>query len=269
MLFKTELKTGSITLFCPAELGAEAAAELRSAGKNWMMNPVDTFIFDCHQTLRISRDFYQAVIQFKAAVKKDDKKVCTLNLRDELQQQLRADGVEPVFNPVKPKTEDKQTPKAKPALDVALVNPFLLATLKTLEVQCSTIAKVGKPYFGDPPEGMAIASVLSLSSNNFNGSLVLCFPEAVFLKIYENMFGEVQTSINAETQDAASELLNIIYGLAKVELNKNGHTFLKALPTVLVGENLRVHHGAHHASVQVPFEIETGTFFVSIEFNAP
>jgi chemotaxis protein CheX len=143
----------------------------------------------------------------------------------------------------------------------------LHATKKTLEVQANTPLKLLKPFLKKTPaKDVAIAGVISLISDKFNGSITLCFPAGVFLKIYENMFGEKHTAITKELEDAAGELLNIIYGQAKIELNaKAGYDLKKALPTVLTGEKINISQQGRVPTVVLPFETDAGVFHIEIE----
>jgi chemotaxis protein CheX len=179
--------------------------------------------------------------------------------------------MEQVFGPSENLDEAKKRSgvvlKARSNIDVEFINPFLHATKKTLEVQANTPLKLLKPFLKKTPaKDVAIAGVISLISDKFNGSITLCFPAGVFLKIYENMFGEKHTAITKELEDAAGELLNIIYGQAKIELNaKAGYDLKKALPTVLTGEKINISQQGRVPTVVLPFETDAGVFHIEIE----
>ena len=268
MIFTTETEANRMVIHCPREMSTESVVIFKNEMKAWMLLPVELFVLDFQLTRKISRDFYPVIIQLKTVMKRDNKNLISLSLSEALRMQVQSEGLEPVFNPQKSLPPASTTPKPKAVLPVELINPFLNAVIKTLDVQCSMKASAGKPVLrGEAVPTIAIASVLALSSKGFSGTLVIGFPKTVFLKVYESMLGESQTDITEETQDAAAELLNIIYGLAKVELNLIGHTFDRALPTVVVGEGLRVRQNSNVPAVQIPFTTEHGTFFVGIEFN--
>ncbi len=156
---------------------------------------------------------------------------------------------------------------APPTVDVGFINPFIEGTRITLETQANTPIQVGKPYVKKANESlpMDIAGVISLTNPSFTGSIALCFTSAVFLKIYENMVGEKHDKITPELQDAAGELLNIIFGRAKTILNDTkGHTLEKAIPTILAGDNLNVRHTSTSAVIVLPFESSAGVFHIEI-----
>ncbi|OFZ54911.1 MAG: hypothetical protein A2428_11685 [Bdellovibrionales bacterium RIFOXYC1_FULL_54_43] len=155
-------------------------------------------------------------------------------------------------------------------MDVEFINPFIRATQVTLETQANTPVKIGKPYLKrDEKISFDIAGVISLTSNAFKGSIALCFPAKVFLAIYSNLLGEKHDVITKEIEDAAGEILNIIFGQAKAELNhKAGYQIQKAIPTIVRGTNLEVHHLTRNVAVILPFETDSGVFHLEISTEA-
>lgn len=151
-------------------------------------------------------------------------------------------------------------------IDVNFINPFIDGAIETLKVQCSFIAKAGKPFLKGPDlqSKIDIAAVIGLTSPNFKGSVAICFPQNVFLTIMEKMLGEKQTSITRELEDGASELLNIIFGQAKRVLNERGYQIEKAIPTIIRGQDLNVHHLTPKPTIVVPFSTDLGFFNIEI-----
>lgn len=262
----------AIKIKCPSTLDATTSKVFSEQAKAWMLSSAQYFVLDLTGVLNIGREFYQALILLKTNLKRDQKIIYSINLSPTLLKQVKVDGVEQAFNPVKSIEEifaqEKAASPQAGALNVAFINPFLTAAQKTLEVQCKTKVKILAPFLKkEQTPNVAIVGVLSLISNGFSGSIVLCFPQAVFLKIYENMFGEKHASITAELEDAAGELLNIIYGMAKIELNSKGYNFQKALPTVMAGEKLKIRQSGAMPAVVIPIETDAGPFHIEIEFN--
>lgn len=259
-----------LKIHCAGDLNSDAATEFSNQTKAWMLSSVEHFILDFEDVSKVEREFYQSIIHFKTTLKKDQKVLYTVNLPDPLLKQFKEDGVDLAFNPVKSieRILNEQRGRGQKTVDVNFINPFLTATKKTLEVQCKTPAKPLKPYLKQQalPE-VAIAGVLNLSSNGYSGSIVLCFSKPVFLEIYKNLFGEEIKDISPETEDAAAELLNIIYGMAKIELNNKGYNFEKALPTVLTGKGISVRQAGQFPAVVIPFETKAGQFHIEIEFS--
>ena len=151
-------------------------------------------------------------------------------------------------------------------IDVNFVNPFIQGAIQTLQLQCSFTAKPTRPFLKGAGPGIQtdIAAVIGLTSVGFQGSVAICFPKAIFLTVMERMLGEKYTEITTELEDGASELLNIIFGQAKRELNSKGYTIEKAIPTIVRGTNMAVRHLGPSPTVVVPFETEVGIFHIEI-----
>ena len=119
-------------------------------------------------------------------------------------------------------------------LDLNFINPFILAAVEVLQIQCQIKLEGGKPFLKgkEAQPAFAIASVIGLTSEHFKGAISLNFQEDFYLALLSNMLGEKVTEINNDTQDGAAELLNMIYGSAKTQLNTKGYTLQRAIPTV-------------------------------------
>jgi CheY-specific phosphatase CheX len=151
-------------------------------------------------------------------------------------------------------------------LDAAFFKPFVDGTLHTLKVSCSMEAKSLKPFIkgkGEQPS-FDIAGVIGLTSSGFVGTIAICFPEKVYLAAMSSMLGENYTSITTELQDGAAELLNMIFGHAKVVLNQQGHTIQKAIPTVVRGIGLQTNYLGKASVIVLPFSTIAGEIHMEI-----
>lgn len=156
-------------------------------------------------------------------------------------------------------------------MDVEFFRPFVEGTIKTLKVQASVEAKAAKPFYKErsPQESIEIAAIIGLASDVFSGTIAVCYPRAVFLHIMKMMLDEEYEEITDDLQDGAAELLNIIYGHAKVVLNEKGYGIQKAIPTVVRGKDLETTHLTSEQKVVVlPFETEAGVFYIEISTEA-
>lgn len=217
---------------------------------------------DFTKTEVVDRSFYQSLYRLKRELSLHTIELKSFNITKDVQAQFHASGTDSFLNIVK-KNNNK-------LVDVHFIQPFINATLNVLEVQallaCTMQPVTLKSKFAIP-YNVEIAGVLSLVSDQFMGSIALCFPKVTFLKICEVVYGEVYTEIDSQTEDAAAELLNMIFGGAKAELNKDKkYNIQKALPTVIRADSLNLRQYSSDATIVLPFSTSAGPFHIDIEF---
>jgi chemotaxis protein CheX len=260
----------------PQPFDASAAEAFSKAANQWLLNPATLFLIDFTGHLEIKSQCYRPIIALSKILDKNHRHLSCLGLNDRIIKNLMIDGVCGAFSPSESieaaskkflgKGNESMTTSKSP-IDGRFINPFIAATLKTLSLQARTQGEIGKPYVLKEENNLAIdiAGVIGLASNLYKGSITIGFTAPVFLKIYENMFGEKLDTITPDAQDAASEILNIVYGMAKREINENvGCDFQPSLPTVLVGEKLKVRHSSSTPVIILPFQTTAGPFHIEV-----
>lgn len=268
--FQTNTKESVTTIKCPLTLDEKAAAAFTSLTAPWMEKPNQVYVLDLTETDIIDRHMYRPIMLFHQHLKQKKCFLFSIGVKHEILSQLKENGLESIFSPKKSLAEAMDSAGIKtnkPKIDIEFINPFIKATLTTIETQANIQVTPGKPHVkkDTDPNTTDIAGIISLTSQAFHGSIALCFPQKVFLSIYSQMVDEVHTELNKEIEDAAGELLNIIFGQAKAHLNdKAGYQIQKAIPTVVRGSNLGVHHLTRSIAIVLPFETAAGTFSIEI-----
>ena len=150
-----------------------------------------------------------------------------------------------------------------------IVQPLAISVVEILKIQCSYLVEHKPPISGSEnlTSKTDIAAVIALSGSDVNGCIALCLPEKVFLALMGGMFGEKPTTINAEIQDGAGELLNIIFGTAKNVWNERGHAVEKAIPTIAIGRDLKLRHLTPIPTIILPFMSPDGEFHMELAIN--
>lgn len=270
-LFKIKEESSFVVIELMQNIAPTEVENLKVELKKLLLHSTDNFIFDFKAVSELPQSTLSPFILFSKDLKTNKKHMYSVNIKPDLMKLIREAGLDGVFNDTE--NMDKavaliqKSKGSKSKVDVEFINPFLKATVQTLSVQANTKIEIEKPYIKnkDQSPNIDIAGVINIVSENFKGSITLCFPKNVFLQIYENMLGEKHTEITAEIQDGCGELLNIIFGNAKAELNaKKGYTIQKAIPTVLTGEKLRVNQTTATSVFVLPFKTNGGTFFIEV-----
>jgi chemotaxis protein CheX len=72
------------------------------------------------------------------------------------------------------------------------------------------------------------------------------------------------TELNHEVADAVGELVNMISGQARRELEVLGRLFHAAIPTVISGQGHCVTHYTDGPKIAIPFTTEGGSFIIEV-----
>lgn len=154
-------------------------------------------------------------------------------------------------------------------INVDFINPFIEGAIKVLMSNANIYAKKEDIFIRKKDQISGdISSIISMNSNDYLGSMAISFQKNCFLKIVSNMLGESCTSINSDNQDAAAELCNQIFGLAKRILNENGHSIERAIPSVIVGDNHSISHPIQGHCLTVRFSTPEGGLSVEATMQA-
>lgn len=86
----------------------------------------------------------------------------------------------------------------------------------------------------DPNQKDSIIGLIALNAKGACGSLLIRFPKNAILQLAEQTYGQKMSIQKPEVLDVASELVNMILGCAKEELNARGYGIEQALPQTLV-----------------------------------
>lgn len=263
-----------LTIKCPSDITAKVASEFDAQSKTWASQPQLLFLLDFSSVETLDPAFFRPLVLFYQTLKSKHRFIFTLFAKPHVLRIIHQAGLDSVFSPkntIREAMESAGLKTSQPKIDVEFINPFIEATKKTLETQANTPVTIGKPHLKNPAESLAfdIAGVISLTSNRFQGSIALCFPARVFLAIYSNMLGEKHDTITKEIEDAAGELLNIIFGQAKATLNdRKGFEIQKAIPAIVRGSAIEVHHISRTIAIVLPFETQAGPFQIEVSADA-
>lgn len=259
-----------LTIKMPADLNSAFADDMTADSEQWLNEGVEMFLFDFAEARKIHAAVYRSFVLFSRLAKQKNKQVASINLLESLYQRLQRDGVLASFNPFANLHDTKPVKPVPLKMDAEFINPFIQAVVLTFKVQASTEATPGKPFFINSKEltvdpEVAIIANIQVETPQIAGNVALIFTEPVFLKIVKNMTGQEHTSIHAENFDAVAELLNIIYGHAKTQLNKTPKYSLQpAIPIVLWGKTLAGFQRVSEKIFVLPFSTSSGNFQMEI-----
>ena len=149
-----------------------------------------------------------------------------------------------------------------------VIRPFLETTLNVLKTMANIEAKPLKPFIkvGQEPTG-DVSGIIGMASAKISGSMALVFPEAVILQIASAILYEKFDVVGPDVLDCVGELTNMISGGARAGLAKLNMKFEMAIPTMIQGKHHILEHKTKSAIIVIPFEIESGTFYIEAAFH--
>ncbi len=113
-----------------------------------------------------------------------------------------------------------------------------------------------------------VSGLITLTQERSEGTLIVSFPKATIFGLLSKMYRKPFTEINSSVTLGVGELTNIIYGVIKANLNKDGFEFKKAVPNVVIGDQHTILTCDSGPTMVVPFTTEVGNFYVLLSFHA-
>jgi chemotaxis protein CheX len=251
-----------------AHLGA-AGYKLFEADAEVLMRDCNKQVFiDCKELVSISHDWIRLLLKLQVSLKRKQLSLKLVNVSLPVVNFLKREGINTAFSISATFEEALQNNSAdkKKKFDIAFINPFLEATIKVLKVQASIESSAQKIVLKKDDQNFRgdISGIIGIVSDNFNGTIVISFPESTFLKIMGGMLGEEFHEINKDIIDGAGEITNMIFGQAKILLNEKGYGIKTALPSVVHGKDHSTTSQTKGPVVIIPFESGAGNFHVEI-----
>lgn len=113
-----------------------------------------------------------------------------------------------------------------------------------------------------------VSGIINLVQDSKNeqveGSLILSFPSETIFQMLSKIYNRPFTSVDKNVKSGVGELTNIVFGIFKANLNRNGFSFQMALPNVIYGEGHEVYVGRPGRTLIVPYDCAVGTFSVTL-----
>ena len=107
-----------------------------------------------------------------------------------------------------------------------------------------------------------VSGIVGLTQDRVEGALIVSFPKETIFQILGKMYKKQFIEIDKSVKAGVGELTNIIFGVVKTNLNKNGYGFKMAIPSVIIGEQHTVAITNPGTTLVIPFQTESGTFCV-------
>ncbi len=272
-VFNSNEKNGLHIITLPAVLDQSKVGDFQSAVRTWLQSSFKVHIFDFQKVTSLRQAFYRPLFLFHKEIKSLKKQMRSINVHKELGEKLKVEGLYSAMNPIASLEEAAKLIKngitqERIKLDAEFINPFVESTQNCLKLQANLEVEAAKPRLKPAGEfnSFQIGGQIKIQNESFTGSVVIHFQRDVFFRILDSMMGGQKLDEKSPAiVESAGEILNIIFGQAKAVLNEKLHLGIEQeLPTLLIGENLRVHEKI--PAVVIPFHSRHGSFYLEIGF---
>lgn len=149
-------------------------------------------------------------------------------------------------------------------MDVKFINPFLQGTIEVLTKMAFIEPRPGKVYLKETSLASGDVSGIIGITGDMVGSLAISFSESCICHLIGRMLGESYIEANKEVFDGVGELTNMVSGVARTYLERDGLEVYAAIPSVVYGKNHTINHILKTPSIVIPFETDEGSFVVDV-----
>ena len=149
---------------------------------------------------------------------------------------------------------------------------FVKPVIKTLMSVFSTMVQV-EPTMGESvvkQDNIArgdVTGMLKMEGDKASGSVSISFSKPVVVDLVKRMLRMDITDIDEFARDMTGEMANIVVGGAKNLLEEEGYKIDMSLPEVFAGEGHEIKHHFGGKTIEIPFSIDSGDFFVEVNFK--
>lgn len=149
-------------------------------------------------------------------------------------------------------------------MNVKYINPFISGAEEVLKKMASIEVVVQKPFVKTTNEACGdVTGIIGITGDAI-GSLAISFTGGCICHIVGRMLGGEYSDATGEVIDAVGELTNMISGVARSKMEKEGMTVYAAIPTVIFGAHHTINHILKAPSIVVPFSLSAGHFFIDV-----
>lgn len=159
---------------------------------------------------------------------------------------------------------------------LVFARPFIEAMKNVFETMVFTKVEAKKPEIkkdnlsrGDVSSMIGMNGILEKDGKNieFKGMLVISWPESTYIKTASAMLMEDFKEYNEEIADTGAEIINMIMGNAKRDLNGLGYKLEMAIPSMIGGKDHTIKYPNGVKTVLIPLSCAHGEFFMEICFR--
>lgn len=263
-------------ILMPNVLSESAVPELSAKMSEWETLNVEMHVLDFNATNQWPDSFIKAVQDFAQKIKQKGGQLVSLNMSEALFRKVKAAGAEAAFNRVINLSEDLPGKKKKPseAETRRLLFRYLAqGAFKAVDVALHSTVSCDENYSAKPDDvpyaKFDVISVIEVNNDFLKADFRLLCSLQVLDKLCRAMHGEDAEVDQDLLESMALELLNMIYGHAKSNLNdKEAFRLPAAIPKLVRRPDFhRLKRSSTPDITVMPVVTPMGSFYVEVDFG--
>ena len=264
-------------IIVPAELTESAVTEFTHRFEEWARLKVEMHVFDYISTARIPDSMITAVKIFWHKIKAVHVQMVSINLSDQLFLTVKNAGAESAFNRLIDLSGGLPPSKKRPTMAAMATRRLLFKYLargafKAVDVALNSTVSCDENYSvkaeAVPLDKFDMVSVITAHNDFIKAEVRLISSLSVLESLCLAMHGH-DTEVDLELLESmALELLNMIYGHAKSNLNdKEGFRLPPAIPKLVRKNEFHLVKRSPAAQLTImPVVTPMGSFYVEVDF---
>lgn len=242
--------------------------------KQWSELEVKMHVVDFHKLEAAPVNFYRALQAFEVQLKMHNLNMLSINMDDTIADFIRSISLEQTFNIARELVVDdpsKKIPEAK--LKKLLLKYLVNAAHEAVQISLQSTVSVDENYLTKidsiPLDQIDFISFVTVNTEFVKAEFRLCSSMVVLERFARAMLGK-ETKVDPDLcESMGQELMNMIYGHAKSNLNENEHFRLpSAIPKSFRKKDFgRVKRSGPTKLTIMPMITPMGAFYIEVDFN--
>lgn len=243
--------------------------------KNWSALKVDMHVIDFGKLTSAPIGFYRLLQTFEVQLKQNGLKMLSINMDEAVTDQIHQMSLQQTFNQTREAAKVDPTKKFGDAKSKKLLFKYLVnAAYEAVTITLQSTVSCDENYFSKaealPLNEIDLISVVPVNNEFMKAEFRLCSSVKVLERFAHAMLGKDQ-AIDADLLESmALELLNMIYGHAKSNLNdKEKFRLPSAIPRIVRKNDLgRIKRSVPPELTIMPMVTPMGSFYIEIDFGS-
>ncbi len=259
----------------PGSLGEDAVNTLVAKMNGWAELDAEMHVMDFKATLNFTNAFFVAAQAFAEKLKAKNSKLISVNMSEAVAKEVKRLGLEASFNRIQNFPGDLYKKKTLSENDLRrlLFKYLAQAAFAAVETTLQSTVSCDENYSAKaeevPLNQFDMISAVNVNNDFLQAEFRLCSSSKVLERLARAMLGP-DTVIDAELiESMALELLNMIYGHAKSNLNdKESFRLPSVIPRLMrKTEFNRIKRSGAAQLTIMPMVTPMGAFYVEVDFG--